>query len=134
MDGVIAEFRYKDSIKLENFLEKGVFRHRRPVLDIITILDPQLYDIYIMSSIPSSRAAMEKMAWLKDYNIETEEVFFISPGFKKSDFIKTIAEEKGWDLSQTYMLDDTHKILLECEEEGINAIHPTTFLINKGKI
>ena len=154
MDGVLAEYRYKDSSKFISPHDRdiGFFSNLRPVKKVVNFLDYLIEvgdPVFILSnvgnSIKSSISQYEKIWWLSKNVNGFEKIPKNNLIFCKSDDSKTnwmeIIYSRLIDLDYKFyntqpitrdrlvLIDDTHKILDSVERKDFKAWHVSTLLV-----
>lgn len=132
MDGTVNEYNINGSVILENWFERNIFIERKPVFPMINKIK-EYHDkgwvVFILSVAPSDQAIYEKQEWLDRYMQFVKFRFFVGEHKRKIDYLNELT--KDLDRSNVYVLDDTHTILEEAEQQGYNAVHISRFLCEK---
>jgi predicted kinase len=142
MDGTIVEYKINilrneyipSEIKID-YINNNVFEYTEPVIPVIEKIK-QYYankNIYILSVSQHSETNKQKTNWLKKHLpfIKTENIYFVGDSEKKITVLTQIMKKHKLNKQNTTYIDDLHSMLWEAANQGINAIHISTFLTNK---
>jgi predicted kinase len=134
MDGCIAEYQTleEDSKGNIDFVNSKTFINANPVLPIIqktqNCYSPD--NIFILSASPNSICNQEKREWLQKYTsfIKKENIYFVGNKQYKTVMLQGLLLNRGIKAQDIMVVDDDHFVLSQCQDLGINAIHPSTFI------
>ena len=137
LDGTVAEYQNLpfDENGNINFVEYEVFRHSKPVNEVINKLrklEQSGRKIYIVSASPNSIANVEKFEWIQKHIpfIKKENIYFVGNKQYKYIFLEELMHKLKLNACDCMAIDDDHNVLLSYSKIGINAIHPSKFLSN----
>lgn len=125
MDGCIAEFCTSDDKVIAADFPEGFFLNRKPVSVMIRKILILFGDCHlaILSAAPHNRAIIEKNAWL-DKNFDIDNRHFVKWGEgNKAEYILEYCAVNDINPKDVIVIDDTHKILEECERIGCQVYH-----------
>ena len=86
------------------------------------------YQLFILTASPSNISNQEKYNWVKKYAPFIKDIYTVGETKRKIDMLERICLDNKIPFENVYVLDDTHSVLVEAEECGFNALHPSTFL------
>jgi 5'(3')-deoxyribonucleotidase len=142
MDGTIVEYKINilrneyisPEIKID-YINNNVFEYAEPVIPVIEKIKQYYTDknIYILSVSQHSETNKQKTNWLKKHLpfIKTENIYFVGDSEKKITVLTQIMKKHKLNKQNTTYIDDLHTMLWEAANQGINAVHISTFLTNK---
>ncbi len=137
-DGTLCELRYNnlaypiDHNWLKSMLfDSEVYKNARPLKtmqDVVSKLNPD--NVFVLGAITTNKEIEQKYAWLQKHfpQIKKENIYFINKMKNKVEMLKVFAEYKNIEFKNIVMVDDTHLVLQEAEQEGFIVYHPSSFV------
>jgi len=136
MDGVIAAQSCLPIINDEiDFANGEIHKWQKPVqpiIDKLTFLAHEGYELYILSATANSIAYDEKQEWLDEhFPIPKNRRFFVNQGKHKAEMLDNLSRKFKLHKKDVVLIDDFHDILYKVQKRGMNSMHPSEFLTHE---
>ena len=130
MDGVISSYSCPDDTVIAHDFTEGFFINRKPVSVVIRqiLLLFGNCHLAILSASPHNRAIIEKNAWLDKHFDISDRHFIKWKSGSKAEYILEYCAVNDINPKDIILIDDTHKVLEECELIGCQVYHPSRLL------
>ena len=138
IDGTLGAFRYNDHVaapdgshngmSLEE-IEEGCFYFREPSKWMKKVLaECGARQQFILGHCHADKEITDKKRWVAEQLPEIDEVFLVADEVPKYEVVLQVCQERGIDLAQVLLVDDTIGIIIEAERHGVPSYHISSFL------
>lgn len=143
MDGTVVEYTAQtlrpNNLPQEftvDYINNNLFEFANPVKEMVRIVKQYFFTgskIYILSVSPNSETSKQKIAWLKRNMpfVEEEYIYFVGNGEKKVSTLLQIITKRELNKKDVTYVDDIHSMVWEASNNGLNALHVSSFLTTK---